>query len=81
MKIIASYCCFRLRTKQCVRYSEFLTTEKHKIILNFLNHYEEDKSVPFEDKLIDIIRVRGLTMYSVEFQKHKDFYDFFNSEN
>ena len=64
--------------KQCVSCSEFLTTEKHKSIHNFLNHYEEGKSVPFEDKPIDIVRFRGLTIDSIEFQKHKDFNDFFN---
>ena len=63
--------------KQCVRCSEFLTTEKHKSIHNFLNHYEEGKSVPFEDKPIDIVRFRGLTIDSIDFY---DFYDFFNSE-
>ena len=35
--------------KQCVRCKEFLTTEKHKNIHNFLRHYEEGKSVPFEE--------------------------------
>ena len=66
--------------KQCVRCSEFLTTEKHKSIHNFLKHYEEGKSVPFEEKTIDIVKFHGLTIYSIEFQKHKDLYDFFNSE-
>ena len=66
--------------KQCVRCKEFVTTEKHKNIHNFLRHYEEGKSVPFEKKPIDILGFHGLTIYSIEFQKHKDFYDFFNSE-
>ena len=66
--------------KQCVRCSEFLTTEKHKSIHNFLKHYEEGKIVSFEGKPTDIVRFRGLAIYSIEFQKHKDFYDFFISE-
>ena len=66
--------------KQCVRCSEFLTTEKHKSIHNFLKHYEEGKNVPFEEKSIDIVKFHGLTIYSIEFQKHKDFYELFNSE-
>ena len=48
--------------KQCVRCSEFLTTEKHKSIHNFLKHYEEGKNVPFEKKPIDIVKLHGLTM-------------------
>ena len=48
--------------KQCVRCSEFLTTEKHKSIHNFLKHYEEGKNVPFEKKPIDIVKLHGLKM-------------------
>ena len=66
--------------KRCVRCDEFLTTDKHKSVHNFLQHYDEGKNIPFEDKPIDILRFNGLTIYSVEFQKHKDFYNFFNSE-
>ena len=63
--------------KHCVRCNEFLTTEKHKYIHNFLKHYEEVKSILFEDNPIDIVSYPGLSIYSIEFQKHKDFYDFF----
>ena len=66
--------------KQCVRCSEFLTTEKHKSIPNFLKHYEEGENVPFEEKPIDIVKFHGSAIYSIEFQKHKDFDDLFNSE-
>ena len=45
--------------KLCVRYSEFLTTEKHKSIHNFLKHYEEGKNVTFEEKSIDIVKFHG----------------------
>ena len=37
-----------------VRCEEFLTTDKHKSVYNFLTHYDESKNIPFEDKLIDI---------------------------
>ena len=66
--------------KHFVRCNEFLTTGKHKSAHNFLKHYDKDKSIPFEDKPTDIVRFPGLTIYSIEFQKHKEFYDFFNSE-
>ena len=62
--------------KHCVRCSEFLTTEKHKSVHNFLKH-DEGKSILFEGKPIEISRFPGLTIYSIEFQKHKNFYDFF----
>ena len=66
--------------KCCVRCEEFLTTDKHKSVHHFLKHYDEGKNISFEDKPIAILRFNGLTIYSVEFQKHKDFYNFFNSE-
>ena len=64
--------------KHFVRCSEFLTTEKHKSAHNFLKY--ESKRISFEDKPIDIVRFLGLTIYSIEFQKHKKLYNFFNSE-
>ena len=67
--------------KHCIRCTEFLTTEKHKSIHNFLKHYKKGKSIPFGNKLIDIVSYPGLSIYSIEFQKHKDFSDFFNSES
>ena len=66
--------------KRCVRCDEFLTTDKHKSVHYFLKHYDKGKNIPFEDKPIDILRFTGLTIYSVELQKHKDFYNFLNSE-
>ena len=40
--------------KNCVRCSEFLTTEKHKAIHNFLEHYKKGKDILFEEKPLDI---------------------------
>ena len=42
--------------------------------------HDKGKSISFVDKPIDIMRFPGLTIYSIEFQKHKEFYDFFNTE-
>ena len=64
----------------CVRCNEFLTTEKHKAVHDFLRHYDDGKSIPFEEKPLDILRYPALTIYSTEFQKHSNFYDFYNSE-
>ena len=63
-----------------VRCSEFLTSEKHKATHDFLKHYEDGKNIPFEEKLFDILKFSGLTVYSINFQKHSEFYDFYNSE-
>ena len=46
--------------KNCIRYDQFLTTKKEKVIYDFLKHYSEGKDIPFEEKLLDIIRYPSL---------------------
>ena len=76
---------FQIRDKavlrQCIRCDEFLTTDKHKAVHNFLKHYEDGKSIPFEEKPVDILRLPALTIYSIECSKYKDFYNFHHSED
>ena len=45
-----------------------------------MKHYDDGKSIPFEEKPLDILKYPTLTIYSIEFQKHSDFYNFYNSE-
>ena len=66
--------------KNCVRCSEFLTTEKHKATHDFLEHYKEGNDIPFEEKPLDISKFPNLLIYSIEFQKHSDFYNFYNPD-
>ena len=54
--------------KNCVRCSEFLTTEKHKATHDFLEHYKDGKNIPFEEKPLDISKFPGLIFYSIEFR-------------
>ena len=63
--------------KNCVRCSKFLTTEKHKATHDFL---DDGKNILFEEKPLDISKLPGLIIYSIEFQKHSDFYNFYRSE-
>ena len=77
---------FQIRDKaavlrQCIRWDEFSTTNKQKAVHNFLKHYEDGKSIPFEEKPFDILRLPALTIYSIEYSKYKDFYNFYNSED
>ena len=44
----------------CVRCDEFLTTEKDKAIHDFLRRYDDGKSIPFEKKLLKILRFPAL---------------------
>ena len=36
--------------KNCIRCNQFLATRKEKAIHDFLNHYNDGKSIPFEEK-------------------------------
>ena len=58
--------------RQCIRCDEFLTTDKHKAVHNFLKHYEDGKSIPCEEKTVDILKLPALTIYSIEYSKYKD---------
>ena len=64
-----------------MRCNEFLATEKQKVAHNFLKHYDDGKTIPFEEKPLDIVRYPALTIYSIEIQKHITFYKFYDSEN
>ena len=60
--------------KRCLGCDKFLVTEKQKTVHNFLKHYEDDKTIPFEEKLLDVLRLALLTIYSIEFRKHQNFW-------
>ena len=56
-----------------MRCNEFLTTEKHKAVHDFLKHYDDGNSIPFEEKPLGILRYPALTIYSIKFQKQSNF--------
>ena len=66
--------------KNCVRCSEFLTTEKPKATHEFLEHYKEGNNILFEEKPFDVSKFPIFLIYSIEFQKHNDFYNFYNPD-
>ena len=70
----------KILLKNCIRYNEFLATGKQKAVHDFLKLYDEGKNIPFEEKLLDIVRYSGLTIYYTEYKKHSRFYKFYDSE-
>ena len=66
--------------KRCLRCVECLVNEKQKPVHNFLKDYEDGKTIPFEEKQLDVLKLPALTIYSIEFRKHQNFCDFYNSE-
>ena len=59
--------------KRCFICDEFLVTDKHKAVHNFLKHYEDGKVMPFEEKPLNILKLHGLTIYSIDFRSTKIF--------
>ena len=47
---------------------------------DFLKHYDHGNEIPFEEKPLDILRNKALIIYRIEYTKHSDNYDFYNSE-
>ena len=67
--------------KKCLRCDDFIYDKKAKVEHDFLNHYSDDKEQPFESKPLDITKLKDqITTYSINFNNHKDSYNFFNSE-
>ena len=66
--------------KRCLRCDEFLVNDEQKSVHNFLKYYEDGKTIPFEEKPLDILKLPALTIYSIEFKKRQNCYDFYNSD-
>ena len=79
LKIKKTYWTIICLITNCIRCNEFLATEKQTAVHDFLKHYDDGKSIPFEEKPLDIIRSPALTIYSIEFQKHSSFFNFYDS--
>ena len=57
----------------------FLSTENFKVKHDFLKHHD-GKTVPFEDKPLEIVRTNNITKYDVSVNKHSDYYNFEDAE-
>ena len=67
--------------KKCLRCEDFIYDKQAKVEHDFLNHFSEGKDQPFESKPIEIRTLKDkITIYSIEYSKHKDAYNFFDSE-
>ena len=64
----------------CLQCGDFLSTENFKVKHDFLKHCADGDSVPFEDKLVEIVKTRNRTKYEISVNKHADYYDFGNEQ-
>ena len=67
--------------KKFLRCEDFIYDKQAKVEHDFLNHFSEGKDQPFESKPIETRTLKDkITIYSIEYSKHKDAYNFFDSE-
>ena len=63
----------------CIRCHKFIPTNKFMIQHNFLEHYESGQRKPAEFKSVDVIKNKDILIYQIDFNKHSEEYNFYNS--
>ena len=67
--------------KKCLICESLIYDKKAKAEHDFLNHFSEGKEQSFETKPIDVRTLqKKITIYSIDYSKHKDSYNLFDSE-
>ena len=62
--------------RKCLRCGDFLSTESFKVSHDFWKHYYDGQNIPFENKLLQIIRTGNITSYEISVNKYHDYYNF-----
>ena len=62
--------------RKCYRCETFLTSEKQEREHNFLKHLQRGGEIPLEDRPIIIKNDGTITKFVIEYNKHKNSYDF-----
>ena len=66
--------------KKCLRCEDFIYDKKAKAEHDFVNHFSDGKVQPFDHRPIDIRTLQNkITIYSIDYSKHQDSYNFFDS--
>ena len=64
----------------CIRCQKFIATKKYLSQHNFLEHYVDGEKKPAEFKTIDIRKYNEIIIYNINFEKHSNEYNFYNSQ-
>ena len=68
--------------KKCLRCEDFIYDRQSKVEHDFLNHFSEGKIQPYENKPIEIKRLKNkIVIYSIYYSEHKDSYNFSIQKN
>ena len=65
---------------ECIRCQKFIATKKYLSQHNFLEHYIDGEKKPAEFKTIDITKDNDIIIYNINFEKHSNEYNFYNSQ-
>ena len=65
--------------RKCLCCEDILSTENFKNKQDFLKHFPDGHTVPFEDKPIEIVKTRNITKYKISVSKHAEYYNFGNA--
>ena len=65
---------------ECIRCQKFIATKKYLSQHNFLEHYIDGEKKPAEFKTIDITKDNNIIIDNINFEKHSNEYNFYNSQ-
>ena len=65
---------------ECIRCQKFIATKKYLSQHNFLEHYIDGEKKPAEFKTIDITKDNDIIIDNINFEKHSNEYNFYNSQ-
>ena len=63
-----------------IRCQKFIATKKYLSRHNFLEHYVDGEKKPAEFKTIDTRKYNEIIIYYINFEKHSNEYNFYNSQ-
>ena len=56
--------------RKCFRCGDYLSTKDFKVKHDFLKHYDDGQSIPFEDKPVEIKKTGTITSYKISVNKY-----------
>ena len=66
---------------KCLRCEDFIATLQEKKVHDFIRHYDDGKSKPFELQTMDVEKYGLITKCGISVYRHKYEYDFYDAES
>ena len=62
----------------CPRCDKFLVNSREKKLHNFIRHYNDGETLHFENRPVFVSRFAGVVVYTINYESHNEFYNFFD---